>query len=652
MHAYALNLSHEPNNLTHDFRYKKDSAGRVTYKDMLQLWNNETGTLANFTTRFTFIINNLNQTNGRGDGITFFLAHPDFPLPVPPDGTGIGLVGRREMKDANYADEHPFIAVEFDTFPNTDEGDPPYDHVAINVKKMWTPQTTQWYTMNDGRKYDAEISYNSSSHKLTVNFTGFKDNVTIHQDYDHTIDLRDYLPEQVQFGFSSSTGLQFEFHTLCSWSFNSSDAILGVVVDKKAKSNKGLIIGLSVGSVVVILGLCLAWFLLRKKCCEEDDEHARLDVSLDRDFESVGPKKFSYNELIRATDNFAEVHKLGEGGFGGVYKGFMRSMNAYVAIKKVSQESKQGVREYASEVKIISQLRHKNLVQLMGWCHEKNDLLLIYEFMPNGSLDYHLFQSRNLLTWPTRYNIAQGLASAVLYLHEEWEQCVVHRDIKSSNIMLDSNFNTKLGDFGLARLVEHGKGLATTVVAGTKGYMAPECLVIGKATRESDMYSFGIVALEIACGRKPIVPNASDEQVIMVQWVWELYGRSELFEAVDKRLGDGGFDEKELERLMILGLWCAHPDSTMRPTIRQAVQVLNFEAPLPILPPSMPKPMYVSPTFSDIGSSNFSSAYASSSATNQSRPSQSNRSYTTGSSQSTTTSRTHQGRTRAKEVSL
>ena len=166
------------------------------------------------------------------------------------------------------------------------------------------------------------------------------------------------------------------------------------------------------------------------------------------------------------------------------------------------------------------------------------------------------------------------------------------------------------------------------------------------------MYSFGIVALEIACGRKPIVPNASDEQVIMVQWVWELYGRSELFEAVDKRLGDGGFDEQELERLMILGLWCAHPDSTMRPTIRQAVQVLNFEAPLPILPPSMPKPMYVSPTFSDIGSSNFSSAYASSSATNQSRPSQSNRSYTTGSSQSTTTSRTHQGRARAKEVSL
>ncbi|XP_054792565.1 L-type lectin-domain containing receptor kinase IX.1-like [Prosopis cineraria] len=649
----SLNLEgdvFQENGMLNLTRYKKDSAGRVTYSKLLQLWDNETRTLANFTTRFSFIINALNKTrDGIGDGITFFLAHPDFPLPVPPDGTGIGLVGRREMKDPNYPNEHPFVAVEFDTFPNVDEGDPPYDHVGINVKQMWTPYTTQWYTKNDGRKYDAEISYNSSSYQLTVNFAGFKDNASIQQDYSHKIDLREYLPEQVQFGFSSSTGLQFELHTLSSWSFNANAAILGVV--NKGKSNKqGLIIGLSIGSVVVIAGLCIAWFLIWKFNCRAKKNHDGLDLSLDEDFESVGPKKFSYNELVRATDHFAEEHKLGEGGFGGVYKGFLRGLNTYVAIKKVSQESKQGVKEYASEVKIISQLRHRNLVQLMGWCHEKNDFLLIYEFMPNGSLDYHLFQSRNLLTGPTRYNIAQGLAAAILYLHEEWQQCVVHRDIKSSNIMLDSNFNTKLGDFGLARIVEHGKGLTTTIAAGTKGYMAPECLAMGKATKESDMYSFGVVALELACGRKPIDPNASDEQFMMVEWVWELYGRGELLEAIDKRLDNGDFDEQELERLMILGLWCAHPDYTMRPTIRQALHVLNFEAPLPTLPPVMPKPVYVAPTFSDIGSSNFSSGYASSAATNQARPSPSNRSYT-GSSQSST-SGTHQGRRKAKEVSL
>ncbi|KAI9110440.1 hypothetical protein K1719_018600 [Acacia pycnantha] len=240
------------------------------------------------------------------------------------------------MEDPNYADEHPFVAVEFDTKPN--RKDPPYDHVGINVKQMWTPYTTQWYTMNDGRKYDTEITYDSSSFQLSVKFTGYKDNVKIRQNYSHQIDLNEYLPEQVQFGFSSATGLQFELHTLCSCS----------IVGKK-----------------------------------KDDD--RLDLYLDKDFESVGPKKFSYNELVRATNNFLEDHMLGEGGFGGVYKGFMRDLNSYIANKKISQESRQGVREYAFEVKIISQLRHKNLVQLMGWGHKKNDLLLIYEFMPNGS---------------------------------------------------------------------------------------------------------------------------------------------------------------------------------------------------------------------------------------------------------------------------
>ncbi|KAM1356772.1 hypothetical protein ACFX15_030197 [Malus domestica] len=125
------------------------------------------------------------------------------------------------------------------------------------------------------------------------------------------------------------------------------------------------------------------------------------------------------------------------------------------------------MKEYASEVRIISRLRHRNLVQLIGWCHEKKELLLVYEFLPNGSLDSHLFKENSLLSWQVRYNIAKGLASALLYLHEEWEQCVLHRDIKSSNVMLDSNFNVKLGDFGLARLVDHGEQSLTTIVAGT-----------------------------------------------------------------------------------------------------------------------------------------------------------------------------------------
>ena len=139
--------------------------------------------------------------------------------------------------------------------------------------------------------------------------------------------------------------------------------------------------------------------------------------------------------------------------------------------------------------------------------------------MPNGNLSSRLLDEKTLLTWAVRYKIALGLASSLLYLHEEWEQCVVHRDIKSSNVMLDSDFNAKLGDFGLARLVDHGKGSQTTVLAGTMGYMDPECLLTGKASKETDVYSFGIVALEIYCGRRPVEPKAKEKQVRLVEWV-------------------------------------------------------------------------------------------------------------------------------------
>ncbi|KAK9938011.1 hypothetical protein M0R45_014773 [Rubus argutus] len=300
-----------------------------------------------------------------------------------------------------------------------------------------------------------------------------------------------------------------------------------------------------------------------------------------------GPaRKFSYNELAYATGNFAEGEKLGEGGFGGVYRGFIKDLNSYVAVKKISRGSKQGLKEYAAEVSVISRLRHRNLVQLIGWCHEKK-LLLVYEFMSNGSLDSHLFKEKSLLSWEVRYKIAHGLASGLLYLHQEWEQCVLHRDIKSSNVMLDSNFNTKLGDFGLARLVDHGKLSQTTIVAGTMGYMAMEYVTTGKASKESDVYSFGVVALEIACGRRVIDPKFEGKQINMVEWVWELYGEGKIIEAADPKLC-ADFDEKQMECLMMVGLWCAHPDCNSRPLIQQAIQVLNLEVPLPNLPSKKP----------------------------------------------------------------
>jgi serine/threonine protein kinase len=227
-------------------------------------------------------------------------------------------------------------------------------------------------------------------------------------------------------------------------------------------------------------------------------------------------------------------------------------------------------------------------VKLLGWCHDKGEFLLVYEFMPNGSLDSHLFGKRTPLSWSVRHKIVLGLASGLLYLHEEWERCVVHRDIKSSNVMLDSSFNVKLGDFGLAKLMDHELGPQTTGLAGTFGYLAPEYASTGRASKESDVYSFGIVVMEITTGKKATaILKEKYEEKGMIEWVWDHYGRGELLKAMDENLKKD-YDEKEVECLMIVGLWCAHPDVNLRPSIRQAIQVLNFEVSLPNLPPNRP----------------------------------------------------------------
>jgi serine/threonine protein kinase len=561
----------------------------------MYLWDKASGNLTDFTTHFSFVIDSRENAviTNYGDGLAFFLAPDGSTTTADSDGGALGLGRRSQILNTT---ENHFVAVEFDTYSN--RWDPPGVHVGIDINSTQSVANVSWLGANisitEGRTNEARITYNSTSHNLSVLFTGLINNTMVWQSLSYKIDLRDYLPEWVTFGFTAATGADPAIHTIRTWNFTST---LEDIVTKPRKNNRlGLAIGLGVGGPFLVGGFALILFCLWKRNKSYTEEDLAFDRSMDDEFQrETGPKRFSFKELAHATNNFNDEEKLGQGGFGGVYRGFLRESNSFVAVKRVSKGSKQGIKEYASEVKIISQLRHRNLVQLIGWCHERGELLLIYEFMPNGSLDSHLFTEKSLLIWATRYKVAQGLASALLYLHEEWEQCVVHRDIKSSNIMLDSNFNAKLGDFGLARLVDHLKGSQTTVLAGTMGYMAPECVTTGKASKESDVYSFGIVALEIACGRKPIKHNAPEDQVVMVQWVWELYGIGKVLEAADPQLG-GDFDEQQMERLMTVGLWCAHPDRDLRPSIRQTIHVLNFETPLPVLPSNMPRLEHLAPT--------------------------------------------------------
>ncbi|KAK9907849.1 hypothetical protein M0R45_000037 [Rubus argutus] len=565
--------------------------------------------MTDFTSNFTFFIESANDSR-YGDGLAFFIAPNGSSLnSTLGRGSSLGLPvdSQRNVSRSLYS----FVAVEFDIFHNggTAVDDPPSDHVGIDINSVKSIITLPWNgSVLEEKGNRARITYNSSTKVLRASYStydnsGIPDTKTIQ----HTVDLQQYLPEMVIVGFSASTGTQSALHKIKTWSFSST------LVHHRSSHKTGngminvrLVVGLSIGGCIIILvsglGLIRFRFWKKEQAGESDgvEDPMEINDSIDEEFErATGPRKFSYSELAHATGNFKEGEKLGEGGFGEVYRGFIKDLNSYVAVKKISKRSKQGLKEYAAEVRIISRLGHRNLVKLIGWCHEKK-LLLVYEFMPNGSLDSLLFKEKSLLAWKLRYKIAKGLAYALLYLHQEWEQCVLHRDIKSSNVMLDSNFNVKLGDFGLARLVDHGKQLQTTTVAGTRGYMAFEYVITGKPSKESDVYSFGMVALEIACGRKVIDHRFEGSQIIMVDWVWELYGEGKVLEAADPKLC-GDFDGKEMECLLIVGLWCAYPDYTCRPSIQQAIQVLNGEAPLPILPSDMPVPKFP-PAMSDSGS--------------------------------------------------
>lgn len=211
---------------------------------------------------------------------------------------------------------------------------------------------------------------------------------------------------------------------------------------------------------------------------------------------------------------------------------------------------------------------------------EENEFLLVYDYMPKGSLDTHIFGDRKTLPWGVRYKIALGLASALNYLHEEAEQCVLHRGIKPANVLLDTDFSTKLSDFGVAKFVD--PQLRTdrmTAVVGTFGYLAPEYVSVGRVSKESDM--FGVVALEIACGRKWVYQEG-EYYVTLMRQVWELHLAGNIMEAADERL-DNDFDSNQMEALLKVGLWCTNPNERERPKTEQVIKVLQLDAPLPEL---------------------------------------------------------------------
>ncbi|KAL5545456.1 hypothetical protein UlMin_005143 [Ulmus minor] len=566
-------------------------SGRSLFKKPFKLWRRGKG---NSTIRASFnstFILNISPYPGSpvptGDGLSFILTG-NPALPEESYGQWLGIVNARTNGSLNAQT----MAIEFDTKKSFQE-DLDDNHVGLDLNSVYsiTQVSLTGYGLNlsSGRSITVNVQYDGKNISVFASWTNQTSEKSKDPILTWPVDLSKVLPDTVYVGFSGSTGDNHtERNCVLAWDFHSSEI-------KEGRNLSWVWITIPILAVLLV-GLALYLYCARP-CWKEDPEEAYLNMEERLRNSSMAPKNFRLSELRRATGNFSDKNKLGRGGFGTVYKGFLG--NKEVAVKRVSKESRQGKQEFIAEVTTIGSLSHRNLVKLIGWCYESHELLIVYEFMPNGSLDRFIFGDEKLgfemsqpgLSWERRHGIVCGVAQALDYLHNGCEKRVLHRDIKSSNIMLDSEFNAKLGDFGLARMIQQSEKThhTTNEIAGTPGYMAPESFLTGRATIETDVYAFGVLVIEVLSGRKPVQAfnETNSYNNSIVHWLWAHFSKGAILEAVDPRLNEN-FDEDEMGCLLVLGLACCHPNPHERPSMRTILKVLTGEADPPMVPIEIP----------------------------------------------------------------
>ncbi|KAL2904666.1 hypothetical protein RDABS01_003376 [Bienertia sinuspersici] len=409
-------------------------------------------------------------------------------------------------------------------------------------------------------------------------------------------------------GIVSKYGPESEATTPCLFQLS--------LISPNGSNSKGhlkLHLGLIAASIVVLVILCLSglyfWYYKKQQTKNKNGmEFNTGQESRPRMRPNTGATWFKIDDLERATSNFSAKNFIGRGGFGMVYKGTLLD-GTVVAVKKITEPNFERDSDFQNEVEIISNLRHRNLVPLRGCCMVEEDddygaggkqRYLVYEYMLNGNLDEHLFQTsispsgelrRKPLTWPQRKCIILDVARGLAYLHHGVKPAIYHRDIKATNILLDSDMRARVADFGLAKQIKEGNSHLTTRVAGTHGYLAPEYALYGQLTEKSDVYSFGVVVLEIMCGRRALDLSAlgSSSTVLITDWAWSLVKEGRVEEVLDAFLLREG-DNSELnprgimERFVRVGILCAHVMVALRPTILDALKMLEGDIEVPQVP--------------------------------------------------------------------
>ncbi|KAH0932810.1 hypothetical protein HID58_009927 [Brassica napus] len=581
-----------PNGLLKLTNYTVQKTGHAFYTKPIRFKDSPNGTVYSFSTTFVFAIHSQIPILS-GHGIAFVVA----PNPSLPYATASQYIGLFNITN-NGNDTNQVFAVELDTIRSTEFNDTDDNHVGIDINSLKSERTSLagWWdekgqfknlSLISRKPMQVWVDYDGGSHKIDVTMAPFNEDKPRRPLVSAVRDLSSVIRQDMFVGFSSATGSVLSEHFILGWSFRVNGEAPPLALSRLPKlprfEPKRISDFFKIGMPLISLFLIFCFIFLvcflvrrRRKFAEEMDDWEK----------EFGKNRFRFKDLYYATKGFKEKDLLGTGGFGSVYKGVMPGTKLEIAVKRVSHESRQGMKEFVAEIVSIGRMSHRNLVPLLGYCRRRGELLLVYDFMPNGSLDKYLYNTPEVtLNWKQRIKVILGVASGLFYLHEEWEQVVIHRDVKASNVLLDGELNGRLGDFGLARLYDHGSDPQTTHVVGTLGYLAPEHTRTGRATTATDVFAFGAFLLEVTCGRRPIeIRHEIDETFLLVEWVFGLWNKGNILDAKDPNMGYE-YDEKEVEMVLKLGLLCSHPDPRARPSMRQVLQYLRGDAKLPDLSP-------------------------------------------------------------------
>ncbi|EEE66512.1 hypothetical protein OsJ_22983 [Oryza sativa Japonica Group] len=456
------------------------------------------------------------------------------------DALAAQYLGLFNIRNIGNRSNHVF-AVEINTILNSEFMDIDDNHIGIDIcdLRSVTSHSAGYYDNSTGGFHNLSlisgeamqiwIDYDGGAKQIDVALAPFKMAKPTKPLLSMPYDLSSVISDVAYVGLSAATGLAGSSHYILGWSFSMNGPtppfFTAQLPDlprraQEASRRKVLPIIVPIVTATSVLLITLAVFLFVRRRLR----YAELREDWEIQF---GPHRFSFKDLYFATEGFKNSHLLGTGGFGRVYKGLLSKSNMQIAVKRVSHESRQGIREFVAEI---------------------------------------------------------AVASGLLYLHGDWEKVVIHRDVKASNVLLDAEMNARLGDFGLARLYDHGTDMQTTHLVGTIGYLAPELVRRGKASPLTDVFAFGIFVLEVTCGRRPIEHKMNSDKLLLVDWVMDCWNEGSLLETMDPKL-QNEYDADEACLALKLGLLCSHQSPAAKPSMWHVMQYLNHDLPFPELAP-------------------------------------------------------------------